>query len=78
MIPAYNTGAYIEEAIGFALAQSYTDWELGSVNKGSTDRTPKIAGKFAERRIKWVQQGNSREEDKSSLLIADLSSAHVR
>ncbi len=37
IIPCFNQGIYIEEAIASVLAQSYTDWEMIIVNDGSTD-----------------------------------------
>ncbi len=39
LMPAYNAGKYICEAIQSVLAQTYTDFELLIINDGSTDDT---------------------------------------
>lgn len=47
IMPFYNVEKYISSAIKSVLAQSYEDWELILVNDGSTDRSGRIAAKFA-------------------------------
>ena len=37
IIPCYNQGAYLNEAVESILAQSYRDFEIIVVNDGSTD-----------------------------------------
>jgi glycosyltransferase involved in cell wall biosynthesis len=37
IVPCYNLGAYVEEAVDSVLAQTYTDVEIIVVNDGSTD-----------------------------------------
>ena len=39
LMPAYNAGKYIGEAIDSVLQQSFTDFELLIINDGSTDNT---------------------------------------
>jgi len=55
MMPAYNKGEYIEEAINSVLNQTYSNWELIIVDDGSTDNTNKIAEEFSKKdnRIKY-------------------------
>ncbi|MAZ66046.1 MAG: glycosyl transferase family 2 [Kangiellaceae bacterium] len=61
VMPAYNAGAYIEQAILSILEQTVSDWELLVVNDGSTDNTAAIIDKFAatDSRIKPIHQANS-------------------
>ena len=37
IIPCYNLGAYLDEAVDSVLGQTYTDYEIIIVNDGSTD-----------------------------------------
>ena len=39
LMPAYNAGRYVAEAVESVLAQSFADFELIVVDDGSTDRT---------------------------------------
>jgi hypothetical protein len=58
IIPAYNQGHYLAEAIASALAQSVTDLEVVVVDDGSTDDTPTIAQGFADERVRYLRQEN--------------------
>jgi glycosyltransferase involved in cell wall biosynthesis len=58
LIPAYNAGKYIGEAIASVLRQSFTDFELLIVNDGSTDDTVEIIDAFNDPRIVVVNQDN--------------------
>lgn len=48
VMPAYNAGCYIKEAIASVQAQTTDDWELVIVDDGSTDDTLPLARAFAE------------------------------
>ncbi len=63
IIPAYNAGETIADALESALAQTYPHWEAIVVDDGSRDETPAIAMKFAEKdtRIRVVSQPNGGE-----------------
>jgi len=58
LMPAYNAGNYIAEAIASVLKQSFTDFELLIVNDGSTDNTLKIINSFSDPRIIVIHQEN--------------------
>ena len=58
IMAAYNSSAYIEEAIRSVLAQDYEHWELLIVNDGSTDATLELAKSFDDPRIHVLSQEN--------------------
>lgn len=58
LMPAYNAGKYIGEAIASVLKQSFNDFELLIVNDGSTDNTLKIISSFSDPRIVVIHQEN--------------------
>ncbi|MDT8067547.1 MAG: glycosyltransferase family 2 protein [Terriglobia bacterium] len=49
IVPYFNPGDFLCEAIDSVLAQTFTDWELLLVNDGSTDNTDRLAADFAAR-----------------------------
>jgi glycosyltransferase involved in cell wall biosynthesis len=51
LMPAYNAGKYIHEAILSVLQQSFKNFELLVINDGSTDDTLSIALSFYDRRV---------------------------
>src|ERR1700722_365222 len=56
LMPAYNAGKYIGEAIRSVLDQSFRDFELLIVNDGSTDNTKTVVSSFADNRIRVLEQ----------------------
>ena len=58
LMPAYNTGKYIHEAISSVLEQTFTDFELLIINDGSTDDTLAIINSFTDARIRVINQDN--------------------
>lgn len=61
IMPCYNAGKYIQEAIESVQAQTYTDWELLVVDDGSTDDSAAVVTRMAEHdeRIHLIKQPNS-------------------
>ena len=49
VLPTYNGEKYINESIESILSQTFSDWELIIVNDCSTDRTPQIVQKYADK-----------------------------
>jgi len=49
LMPAYNDGQFIRQAIESVLAQTFADFEFVIVDDGSTDSTPEILEEFAAR-----------------------------
>lgn len=60
IVPAYNAEAFIEEALGSALNQTYRALEVVVVDDGSQDRTPDIVEALAEKdpRVRLLRQAN--------------------
>ncbi|MDN3548010.1 glycosyltransferase family 2 protein [Mucilaginibacter aquaedulcis] len=58
LMPAYNAGKYIREAIDSVLQQTFTDFELLIVNDGSTDNTVEVIQSFNDPRIVMIYQDN--------------------
>lgn len=61
VLPVYNIEHYLEPCIESILGQSFTRLELVVVDDGSTDRSPQIARRFAERdrRVRIVRKDNA-------------------
>lgn len=58
LMPAYNAGPYIKEAIESILHQTYSDFEFLIVNDGSKDETLEVIKQFKDTRIKLIDQQN--------------------
>jgi Glycosyltransferases involved in cell wall biogenesis len=61
VLPAFNAERYIAGALRSVLAQSFQNFELIVVDDGSTDRTPSIIRRFAERdsRVRHIRRPNT-------------------
>lgn len=53
LMPAYNAGKYIGEAITSILAQTFDDFEFLIIDDGSTDNTAAIVHSFDDKRIQY-------------------------
>ena len=49
IMPNYNKGSYVRDAIDSILSQTYDNWELIIVDDGSTDNSPEIIGEYARK-----------------------------
>lgn len=58
IIPAYNQGHYLGEAIQSVLDQTYPDFEVIVVDDGSTDKTAQVACSFSDPRVRYIHQEN--------------------
>ncbi len=54
IIPTYNRGHFLKEAINSVLHQTYSEFELIIVDDGSQDDTPKVVKSFKDRRIRYI------------------------
>lgn len=56
VVPAYNAGPWLRDALRSALAQSYQDFELVVVDDGSTDETREAAQAIDDPRVRLISQ----------------------
>jgi len=61
VMPVYNRAKYLRQAIDSVLAQTFTDFELITIDDGSTDESLEILRSYGDR-IKLVQQPNQGPE----------------
>lgn len=59
VIPAYNYGRYLREAVESVLAQDYAEFEVVVVDDGSTDDTRQVVEGIRDPRVRYVYQANS-------------------
>ncbi len=58
IIPTYNRARYIARAVESVLSQTYRDFEIIVVDDGSSDNTPQVLERYADR-IRYVFQENA-------------------
>ena len=60
ILPCYNQGIYLSEALDSLLAQTYSGWEAVIVNDGSSDCTEDVASEYCQKdeRIRYYRQEN--------------------
>ncbi len=58
VIPAYNAGRFLSEAIESVRSQSLANWECMIVDDGSTDGTEDLLPKYKDPRIQSLRQEN--------------------
>ena len=58
IVPVYNLGKYLSEALDSVLSQTYQTWEFIIVNDGSTDNSEEVARKYVniDTRFKYLFQ----------------------
>jgi glycosyltransferase involved in cell wall biosynthesis len=74
IMPAYNAGKYIKDAIDSVVNQSFKDWELLVVNDASKDNTLEIIKSFTDPRIKLTNN----EINLGSILSRNLAASVQR
>ena len=54
VMPVYNAGEYLQEAIDSVLNQSYKDFEFIIINDGSVDNSESIILNYGDKRIRYI------------------------
>ncbi len=76
VIPVYNGGEFIEDALQSALNQTYKNIEIIVVDDGSTDNTEKIIKKF-QNRIKYFKKENGGVSSALNLAIKEARGEYI-
>ncbi len=58
IIPAYNQGRFLAQAVNSVFEQTHIDFEIVVVDDGSTDDTRQIASNYADPKFHYVYQNN--------------------
>lgn len=76
IIPTYNNGQFIKEAIDSALSQTYSETEIIVIDDGSTDNTRKIVEKYKDR-VKYLYKENSGSASARNMGIRESSGKFI-
>lgn len=60
LMPAYNAGRYIVQAVRSVLEQHFKDFELLVIDDGSSDNTPSLMTAIADPRLRYVRYDRNR------------------
>lgn len=59
IVPVYNAEKFLDATINTVIQQTYTKWELLLINDCSTDNSKKVASKYLNDKIKWVDMNKN-------------------
>ena len=65
VIPTHNRAEWLPRAVASVLAQTWTDFELLIVDDHSTDETPALIARFADRRIRSFRHERNMGQSKA-------------
>lgn len=79
IIPCYNYGIYLKEAVESVISQSHEHWECIIVNDGSTDNTEEIAQELCsgDTRIRYLYKENGGHSSARNYGIANSSGKYI-
>lgn len=79
IMPAYNAGSYIREAIKSVIDQTYCNWELIIVDDGSTDTSAKIVNELLieDNRIQYYYQENGKQGKARNFGISKSKGSYI-
>lgn len=59
LIPVYNAGPFVKQALDSVLAQTYGNFEVLLINDGSTDNSQEVIATYRDPRLISISQSNS-------------------
>lgn len=79
IIPVYNTAEYLSACLDSALSQSLRETEFLCINDGSTDNSPEILKKYAQKdsRVRVLTQTNEGLSAARNLGIAEARGKYL-
>jgi glycosyltransferase involved in cell wall biosynthesis len=80
IVPCYNQGRFLAEALDSVKAQTYPHWECIVVNDGSTDDTHPVARRYTEQdaRFRYVEQENRGLPGARNRGLREMSGAYLQ
>ena len=73
LMPCFNAGIFLREALASVLAQTYDHWELLVIDDGSTDGAVQAAQcEFLDSRIRWFRHENRGKPATMNFALAEL------
>lgn len=79
IIPCYNYGHFLSEALESVMAQTYSDWECIIINDGSHDKTEEVALKYCnvDSRFKYLYKENGGHSSARNLGIRHSNGIYI-
>ena len=79
IIPVYNVEKYLNQCVDSVLVQDFTDYEIILVDDGSTDNSPTICDKYAEKyaQIKVIHKTNGGLSDARNFGIKEAQGDYL-
>jgi len=78
IIPAFNAAAFIGEAIGSVLCQSFSELEIVVVDDGSTDETAALVSQINDSRLHLIRQHNQGQSAAINAGVAHSRGAYIK
>ena len=78
LIPCYNAGRWVAQALDSVLAQTWPALEIIVVNDGSTDNSREVLRAYEPRNVKVIDQDNRGQTAALNRALAAASGAFVQ
>jgi glycosyltransferase involved in cell wall biosynthesis len=78
IIPVYNAGAHLKQAIDCAVNQTWKNKEIIIINDGSTDHSLRIAGSFTEDQVRVISRANKGAGAARNLGLREARGAYIQ